>query len=129
MDHARAVEVAEKLLGAWNTQDVEKVVDCYTPDCVYLDPNTRGPVEGSDQLRRYLSKLFGRWQMHWSLREAFPLRDAEGAAVLWRASLRPAGAEGEVEVDGMDLAIAEGDRLSRNEVYFDRAALAPLLAS
>lgn len=127
MDHARAVEVAEKLLAAWNSQDVDAVVDCYTPDCVYVDPNTRGAVEGAEAMRRYLGKLFGRWQMSWSLREAFALRDAEGAAVLWRATLRPVGGEREVEVDGMDLALVAGDRLSRNEVYFDRAALAPLL--
>jgi limonene-1,2-epoxide hydrolase len=128
MDHARAVEIAEKLLAAWNTQDVDAVVDCYTPDCIYIDPNTRGPVEGSDALRRYLSELFARWQMHWSLREAFPLRGAEGAAALWKASLRPVDGERGVEVEGMDLAIVEGDRLSRNEVYFDRAVLAPLFA-
>jgi hypothetical protein len=28
----------------------------------------------------------------------------------------------------MDLALVQGDRLSRNDVYFDRAALAPLAA-
>jgi hypothetical protein len=28
----------------------------------------------------------------------------------------------------MDLVLIEGDRLKRNEVYFDRAVLAPLLA-
>lgn len=127
MDQARAVEVAERLLTAWNTQDVEMIVACYTPDCSYVDPNTRGVVEGEESMRRYLRKLFERWEMSWSLREAFPLRDREGAAVLWRATLRPAGGARGVEVDGMDLAIVEGDRLSRNEVYFDRAVLAPLL--
>ncbi len=129
MNHERAIELAERLLGAWNTQDVERVVDCYTDDVRYRDPNTRGFVEGSDALRRYLTKLFDRWQMHWSLREAYPFRDVEGAAVLWRARLRPRGGDSEVEIDGMDLALADGDRLSRNDVYFDRAALASLAGS
>jgi hypothetical protein len=66
--------------------------------------------------------------MHWSLREAYPLRDTDGAAVLWRASLRLAGSETAVDVEGMDLALLDGERMQRNEVYFDRAALAPLLA-
>ena len=61
-------------------------------------------------------------------REAYPLLEAEGAAVLWRATLRPKGSDAEIEIDGMDLALVEGDRLSRNDVYFDRAAFAPLLA-
>jgi ketosteroid isomerase-like protein len=130
MDHGRAVEVAEKLLDAWNSQDVETVVNCYTEDVRYLDPNTRGHVEGSDALRRYLTKLFGAWEMRWSLREAFPLAETDGAAVLWSANLRRAGEEAGVEVEGMDLAIvASGDRLSRNEVYFDRARLAALVGA
>ena len=126
MDQQHAIRLAERLLESWNTQEVERVVDCYTKDVRYRDPNTRGFVEGSDALRRYLTKLFQRWQMHWALREAYPLRDAEGAAVLWRATLRPRGGDSEVEIDGMDLALAEGNRLSRNDVYFDRAALASL---
>ena len=28
----------------------------------------------------------------------------------------------------MDLVLIQGDRVKRNEVYYDRAALAPLLA-
>ena len=127
MDQARAVELAERMLEAWNTQDVDRVLDCYTADVRYRDPNTRGFVEGADSLRRYLSKLFGRWEMNWSLREAYPLGDTEGAAVLWRASLRLPGSETSAVVEGMDLALIEGDRMHRNDVYFDRAALAPLL--
>ena len=33
-----------------------------------------------------------------------------------------------LEVDGMDLVLIENGRVKRNEVYFDRAALAPLMA-
>jgi ketosteroid isomerase-like protein len=119
--------VARKVLEAWNTQDVARVVACYTPDLVYRDPNTRGEVRGADALGRYLAKLFAAWRMHWSPREAFPLERGQGTAFLWRAKLTPAGSDGGVDVDGMDLAILEGDRLKRNEVYFDRALLAPLL--
>ncbi len=32
-------------------------------------------------------------------------------------------------IDGMDIVILEGDRISRNEFYFDRALLLPLLQS
>ena len=127
MNHDRAIELGERLLKSWNTQEVERVVDCYTADVRYRDPNTRGFVEGSDALRRYLTKLFDQWDMHWALREAFPLREAEGAAVLWHATLATKHGGAQVEIDGMDLALAEGDRLCRNEVYFDRAALAPLV--
>jgi SnoaL-like protein len=128
MNHERVVELAERLLAAWNSQDVDRVLGCYTASARYRDPNTHGFVEGSEALRSYLTKLFDRWRMHWSVREAYPLSEAEGAAVLWRASFRLADGATTVEVDGIDLALLEGDRMYRNDVYFDRAALAPLLA-
>lgn len=120
MDGAKAIELTEKILAAWNSQDVERTVACYTEDCVYIDPNTRGAVEGRDALRRYLTKLFARWKMHWSLREFFPFSVEDGGAFLWHASLTPAAGGKTAEIDGMDLAVLRDDRLARNEVYFDR---------
>jgi ketosteroid isomerase-like protein len=121
------VAIAERLFDGWNRQDIDATVACYTDDLVYVDPNTRGAVEGADAMRRYLGKLFGRWEMHWSLRELFPLAEIDGAAALWHASFRKPGGQHTVEADGMDLVLLEGDRVKRNEVYFDRAVLAPLV--
>ena len=128
MDIDELHAISKPLIEAWNDQDVERVVACYTDDLIYVDPNIRGAVEGPDAFSRYLTKLFSRWQMHWSVKETFPLADADGAAGLWRASFRIPGEKESVEVDGMDLVLIEGGRLKRNEVYFDRAALAPLMA-
>lgn len=127
MANERINELAERFLSAWNTQDVEQVVSCYTYDLVYRDPNTRGEVRGTDGMRRYLTKLFSTWQMHWSLREVYPLAGEEGAAVLGQGSFRKAGGDKMVQADGMDLVIIGGDRVKRNEVYFDCAVLASLL--
>jgi ketosteroid isomerase-like protein len=121
--------VAREVLEAWNTQQVDRVVACYTPDLVYRDPNTRGAVLGADAFARYLTRLFAAWQMHWAPHEVFPLAGADGAAFSWRARLTLAGTDTGVDVEGIDLAILEGDRLKRNEVYFDRAVLVPLLAA
>ena len=116
-------------LEAWNSQDVERVVACYTEDVQYRDPNTRGHVEGRDALRRYLRKLFASWQMTWARREVFELAGTPGVAFLWHATFRRPGGAQVVEADGMDLVVLRGDQLVRNEVYFDRALLAPLLAA
>jgi ketosteroid isomerase-like protein len=123
MDVGEAKRLAEATLSAWNRQDVDGVVSCYTEDCVYLDPNTRGPVVGRDAFRRYLSRLFQRWKMHWSLREFFLFEDEGGGAFLWHAQLTPASGGKTAEVDGMDLVMVRGGKLCRNEVYFDRMAL------
>lgn len=132
MDPDHRDRLIETFLAAWTAQDVERVLACYTDDLRYLDPNTRGEVRGRDGMRRYLTKLFAAWRMTWARREVFELAPGGGAgthgvAFLWRATFRkPEGTE-VVEANGMDLAILRGDQLERNEVYFDRAVLAPLL--
>ncbi|HEY5640798.1 MAG TPA: nuclear transport factor 2 family protein [Dehalococcoidia bacterium] len=118
-----ALALSEKVLAAWNRQDVEGVVACYTEDCVYLDPNTHGPVEGRDALRRYLTKLFGRWKMHWTLKEFHTFGEVSGGGFLWSATLTPTDGGRTVEVEGMDLVMLRENLLRRNEVYFDRMAL------
>lgn len=123
------LEIAERFLAAWNTQDVDTVLGCYTSDVEYRDPNTDGIVRGQEALRRYLTKLFAQWTMHWTLRELLPLGTTDGSAVLWEATLTPLGGDDTVVVQGMDLALLRDGRLVRNEVYFDRAALAPLFVS
>jgi ketosteroid isomerase-like protein len=116
-------ERATAVLSAWNDHDVDRVVACYTEDCVYRDPNTRGAVAGREALRRYLTRLFRDWRMHWSLREFFAFGDGSGGAFLWDAELTPAAGGKTAEISGMDLVLLRGERLSRNEVYFDRMAL------
>jgi ketosteroid isomerase-like protein len=118
------MRLAENVLAAWNAQDVERVLAFYTEDCVYRDPNTRGPVVGHAALGSYLTRLFDAWKMHWSLREFFDFEEG-GGAFLWHATLTPARGGETVEVDGMDLVLLRADKLCRNEVYFDRLALAP----
>lgn len=127
MKYDEMVEMAERFLAAWNTQDVEKVVATYTDDVYYTDPNTKGPVRGADNMRRYLKKLFAPWEMTWALREAHLFEDGNGCAVLWHATFKRQGGDKIIEADGMDLVIVEGGRIKRNEVYFDRAVLAPLM--
>ena len=115
--------LVKRFLDAWTSQDVERVLDCYTDDVRYHDPNTRGDVTGRDAMRRYLTRLFAGWQMTWAAREVFDLTDQDGVALLWRATFRRQGQDGVIEIDGMDLALLRGDRVARNEVYFDRTAL------
>ena len=127
MDKPQLIEFAEKFLAAWNTQDVETTAGAYTDDVLYSDPNTKGVISGGADLRRYLKKLLGNWDMHYTLREVFPIAGEDGGAFQWHAKLARAGSEKSVEVDGMDLILIEGGRVKRNDVFFDRSVLAPLL--
>jgi len=123
MNREEAIKLAESFLSAWNSQDVEKVISCYTEDCIYQDPNTQGPVSGHEALRKYLTRLFQQWKMHWSLREFFLFADRDGGAFLWHARMTPAVGGKTWEINGMDLAIINEKRMCRNEVYFDRIPL------
>jgi ketosteroid isomerase-like protein len=127
LNEEKLQQLATSFLGAWNSQDVAAVLGCYTEDVIYLDPNTRGEVRGAEVLRRYLTKLFADWKMTWHLRQAYALAADEGTAVLWRASFQRAGGERSIEVNGMDLVLLRGERILRNEVYFDRTVIAPLM--
>ena len=63
------------------------------------------------------------WKMNWSLREFHLFEGGNGGAFLWHAKLTPAAGGKTFEIGGMDLVLMEGDRLCRNEVYFDRMSL------
>jgi limonene-1,2-epoxide hydrolase len=115
--------LAVRFLAAWTSQDVERVVACYAPTLSYSDPNTRGPIRTADELRRYLRKLFAAWTMTWSKREVHALAPVPGAAVLWRATFQRRQGGEVVDIDGMDLVELDGERIVRNEVYFDRSRL------
>ena len=129
MDRTMMLELSEKLLQAWNSHEVDRVLACYTADLEYRDPNTRGAIHGGEAMGRYLAKLFARWQMHWSLREAHLFDDGRGCAVLWHATFRRSqDDDATVAIDGIDFVEMRGDRVLRNEVCFDRAQLAALAA-
>ncbi len=127
-DRERLHRIAETFFAAWNRQDVDEVLRLYTDDVVYRDPTTRGPVRGAEALRRYLTKLFAAWNMSWRLEELLPFEGRDGAAVRWSATIAPRGVEPGVPVAGLDLVFLDGDRVARNEVFFDRSLLAPLLS-
>lgn len=127
MDEGTMYRVAEHTLEAWSRQDVEEVLACYTSDLVYLDPNTQGPIRGSDAMRRYLTRLFEQWEMSWRLKEAHLFSNGDGCAILWEATLKRVGADRRAIINGMDLVLVQGELISRNEVYFDRSLLAPLM--
>jgi hypothetical protein len=75
-------------------------------------------------MRHYLRRLFDSGTAG---RSEITPAGTEGSAALWHATFQRAQGGETVEADGMDLVLLVGDRISRNEVYFDRALLAPLM--
>ncbi|MFA5078066.1 MAG: nuclear transport factor 2 family protein [Dehalococcoidia bacterium] len=127
MSDKRIQELAEKFIAAWNTQEVDKVAACYSEDLVYTDPNLKGEITDQQALRRYLAKLFAAWKMSWSIKDVQAFKNMDGAAARWHATWQPAVGGKTVEADGMDFIAFKGDKVQRNEVYFDRMVIADLL--
>jgi ketosteroid isomerase-like protein len=127
MDRNQFQKIIEQFLTAWNSQDVERLIACFTDDFVYCDPNTRGEISNKDALRRFFKKLFGNWQMEWSLRDVYLFSDKEGGVLFWHAKFRKKDQERTVEANGVDLVLVRNNLIERSETYFDRSVLTPLL--
>ena len=123
---AEARAFAERWLPAWTGNDPERLVAFYTDDAFYSDPAVAEGVRGREALLAYFRKLLGRnpaWV--WTHRGSIGLRD--GFLNEWHASI-PVGAAS-VEVDGVCTVQLRGDRIARNQVYFDRSSLLAALAA
>jgi ketosteroid isomerase-like protein len=59
MEHEAMRKRATAVLSAWNEQDVDRVVACYTEDCVYHDPTRAGPSRAARRCVDLLPRLRG----------------------------------------------------------------------
>jgi ketosteroid isomerase-like protein len=118
----------EEIRAAWNSQEVERVLVTYAEEFRYTDPDTKGAIVDRDGLRRYLTKLFAKITAHTTVRAAYSLAEPAGVTVLWSAAVSQAGGDRQVELEGVDVVLFDGDRIASHEIYFDRAALLPLVS-
>ena len=102
-------------LKAWSDKNVERLLAFYDEDCRYLDPSVPNGVTGHDELRPYLTQLFGtlpatRYEPEevWATQSGYcgrwycVLGDDPGAPPAMR---------------GFDLVVLKGDKIALNEVY------------
>lgn len=110
----------KRWLAAWTGNDPAGLLDFYAGDAFYSDPAVRDGLRGRDEMARYFEKLLAAnpdWK--WEVREVLPT--AKGCTLKWHAII-PVG-DAVVEEDGVDIVEIEDWKITRNEVYFDRAGL------
>ncbi|MFX1370204.1 MAG: nuclear transport factor 2 family protein [Promethearchaeota archaeon] len=120
MNPEELFEFCKEWLSAWTGNRPEKLLDYYTADALYIDPQHRDGLRGHDEIRGYFEKLldvYHDWE--WKPLEVFPIDS--GAIVKWEATIH-VGQETLTEV-GLDIVEIEGKKIRRNEVYFDRTRL------
>lgn len=120
MTKPEALSLCARWLPLWTGNRPEDLIEVYAGDVFYRDPAKQEGITGKAALLAYFRKLlaaFPDWV--WTADDVWPV---EGGFVLrWRAKI-PVGKK-IVQETGMDLVLVKGGLVTRNEVYFDRAAL------
>ena len=111
-------------LNSWSGNQPEKLLSYYTPDAFYLDPANPAGLKGQTEMKKYFEKLLSRnpeWK--WTAEEIFPTE--KGFTLKWKAMI-PVN-EQWLAIAGLDIVELSGNKITRNEVYFDRVAWLELL--
>jgi hypothetical protein len=121
MQHDEARAFCQQWLTAWTGNQPEQLLGFYAEDAFYRDPARPGGLQGHAEMRPYFVKLLAAnptWT--WEPLEVFPTE--RGFSLKWQAAI-PMGDRTVVEI-GLDIVELADGRITRNEVYFDRMALA-----
>jgi len=126
MEMKDVITFCQNWLKSWTGNNPEKLISFYSKTAYYQDPANPEGLKGYANLFPYFKKLLAanpKWI--WRMIEVYPTE--KGFILKWRATI-PVKSEGITEY-GMDILEFEGDKIIRNEVYFDRTGLLALLKS
>lgn len=110
-------DFTKKWLTSWTGNKPGTLLDFYSDDAFYLDPANPKGLKGKEQLFTYFKKLLEKnpnWK--WIGEEIFPTE--KGFTLKWKAEI-PVDFEILV-IYGLDIVELRNEKISRNEVYFDR---------
>ena len=117
MDENDIKKFCNEWLSAWTGNDPDKLTSFYSENAYYQDPAKPKGIIGKREIKAYFKKLLAlnpNWK--WEMVEGFP--NKKGFTMKWKATI-PVGNVTIIE-SGMDIVEIENDRITRNEVYFDR---------
>lgn len=104
-------------LNAWSGNQPEQLLAYYSENTFYSDPAFPNGLSGKTELKNYFTKLLAanpNWK--WEAVEIFST--AKGFTLKWRATVPVKNQT--ISFYGLDIVELEGNKISRNEVYFDR---------
>ena len=118
------VTFCKEWLNAWTGNNPAELIKFYDEHAYYQDPaNTEG-LKGHKEILPYFEVLLASnptWI--WEEEELYPT--VKGFIIKWKAKI-PVGEE-EVLEYGMDIVEMKEDKITRNEVFFDRTKLLSIL--
>jgi hypothetical protein len=107
-------------LASWTGNRPAQLLEFYAADAYYQDPARPQGLTGHAQLKPYFERLLAanpNWV--WEAVEIFPT--PRGCCLKWKATIPHAGDH--CVLFGLDIVELDGQRITRNEVYFDPSAL------
>ena len=114
--------IVHDFAAAFNRQDVDALMACFTEDAVYVD-NFYGPHGGHPALRAMFERMFHEGTgYHWSM--DIVAGDARQAAAEWTFGYTvtdavPRSAGRQIKFRGMSVFELEGGRIASYREYFD----------
>ena len=104
-------------LASWTGNRPLILLNFYSQDAYYRDPVTPDGLRGREQISVYFKKLLQKNQnWKWTREEIFPTE--KGFTLKWKAEIP---LEEEILIIyGLDIVEITDNKISRNEVYFDR---------
>lgn len=95
-------------LQSWTGNHPEDLLNFYHDEVIYKDPGIPNPILGKEPLKKYFIKLLAKYpNWVWKRKEIFIIKD--GFVLIWTMG----------NLEGMDLVILKGNKIIRNEVFFD----------
>jgi len=118
------VELCDRWLESWTGGESERLLSFFAEDATYRDPAHPGGLQGHAELGPYFSALL-QHNPDWTWRRVEFIPTGTGFTLKWRATI-PVG-ESVLHEEGLDIVEVRDGKITRNEVYFDRAALLRLM--
>jgi hypothetical protein len=120
MEADEARKLCDRWLPLWTGNRPGELSEAYADDLFYRDPAVPDGLEGKPAFLAYLRKLLARFpDWVWEAESVIPMQG--GFVLRWRASIPVGGTT--VNETGLDLVFVERGWITRNEVYFDHAAV------
>ena len=111
-------EFCEQWLNSWTGNKPEQLLSFYSDDAFYSDPANKQGLRGNVELLPYFKKLL-KYNPDWKWKAVEIIETAKGFTLKWEATIPVGGAF--VKEQGLDIVELSNGKISRNEVYFDRA--------
>ena len=120
MNKDELLKFCSEWLAAWTGNNPDALLSFYHDEALYIDPANREGLSGHKEMSKYLERLLAaNPEWIWKPVEVLPIET--GAVVKWECEI-PVGQE-TIHETGLDIVEIDGDKITRNEVYFDRTNL------